>query len=110
MISRMTRVIPDAKEYDADYRHLGCTHGHMCLVGDNKLLTRALADCFQVMNVCPQTERLNSGLLNTIEKRCREWADIPVGLYRLRSGCSLDEPHFIHYFKFLCAHSDNCWI
>ncbi|MCH3995706.1 MAG: DNA/RNA non-specific endonuclease [Prevotella sp.] len=66
--------VPDPKEYSEDYRHSGWTHGHMCPAGDNKWSAKAMADCFLVTNMCPQAAGLNSGLWNTIEKRCREWA------------------------------------
>lgn len=58
----------------ADYRRSGFTRGHMCPAGDNKWDRRAMYDTFSLINICPQTEKCNSGVWNNIEMQCREWA------------------------------------
>ncbi|MBQ9529141.1 MAG: DNA/RNA non-specific endonuclease [Bacteroidales bacterium] len=58
----------------ADYRRSGFSRGHMCPAGDNKWDKQAMYDSFSLINICPQTERCNSGVWNNIEMQCREWA------------------------------------
>ena len=58
----------------ADYRRSGFTRGHMCPAGDNKWDRKAMYETFALTNVCPQTEKCNSGVWNSIEMMCREWA------------------------------------
>ena len=57
-----------------DYRGSGWSRGHMCPAGDNKWNSEAMYDSFSLVNVCPQNSRLNSGLWNSIEMDCRNWA------------------------------------
>ena len=46
----------------------------MCPAGDNKWDAAAMAESFSLINVCPQNASLNSGLWNSIEIDCRNWA------------------------------------
>jgi DNA/RNA non-specific endonuclease len=46
----------------------------MCPAGDNRWSQLAMEQSFLMTNVCPQNPALNSGLWNTIEVQCREWA------------------------------------
>lgn len=85
--------VPDPKEYDADYHHSGWTHGHLCPAGDNKWSAQAMADCFLVTNMCPQAAGLNSGLWNTIEKWCREWAKAYGEVYIVCGPVFLQRKH-----------------
>lgn len=57
-----------------DYRHSGWTRGHMCPAGDNKWDSIAMYETFALTNICPQNEKLNNGLWNSIENDCRKWA------------------------------------
>lgn len=57
-----------------DYRGSGWSRGHMCPAGDNKWDEKAMFDTFSLVNVCPQNASLNSGLWNSIEMDCRNWA------------------------------------
>ena len=57
-----------------DYRGSGWSRGHMCPAGDNKWDAVAMAESFSLINVCPQNASLNSGLWNSIEIDCRNWA------------------------------------
>ena len=57
-----------------DYRGSGWSRGHMCPAGDNKWNEKAMFDTFALTNVCPQNANLNSGLWNSIEMDCRNWA------------------------------------
>ena len=64
--------IPRATPYD--YRGSGWSRGHMCPAGDNKWDGVAMFETFSLINVCPQNANLNSGLWNSIEIDCRNWA------------------------------------
>lgn len=57
-----------------DYKRSGWSRGHMCPAGDNKWDEQAMEESFLLTNVCPQDERLNSGVWNRIEMDCRQWA------------------------------------
>ncbi|MBO5633028.1 MAG: DNA/RNA non-specific endonuclease [Aeriscardovia sp.] len=57
-----------------DYKRSGWSRGHMCPAGDNKWDELAMEESFLLTNVCPQDERLNSGVWNRIEMDCRQWA------------------------------------
>jgi endonuclease G len=57
-----------------DYKGSGLSRGHMCPAGDNKWDSVAMAESFSLINVCPQNASLNSGLWNSIEIDCRNWA------------------------------------
>lgn len=57
-----------------DYRGSGWSRGHMCPAGDNKWSEEAMYESFSLVNVCPQNASLNSGLWNSIEIDCRNWA------------------------------------
>ncbi|MBP3775037.1 MAG: DNA/RNA non-specific endonuclease [Bacteroidaceae bacterium] len=58
----------------ADYRGSGYTRGHMCPAGDNKWDAEAMSQTFLLTNMCPQTNRSNSGSWGAIEQACRNWA------------------------------------
>lgn len=67
--------IPDPKGYKSDYFTSGYDRGHLCPAGDNKWDSAAMHDCYLMTNMCPQTSSMNSGIWNSIEKRCRTWAE-----------------------------------
>ena len=50
------------------------THGHMCPAGDSKWCAEAMNQSFLLTNMCPQTQKLNNGSWQRLEKRCRDWA------------------------------------
>lgn len=58
-----------------DYRDCGWSKGHMCPAGDNKWDRDAMYDTFLLTNICPQDYTLNSGYWNSVEMRCRHWAE-----------------------------------
>ena len=66
--------VPAPRATLADYRCSGWSRGHMCPAGDNKWDRQAMNETFSLVNICPQDERLNSGLWNSIEMDCRKWA------------------------------------
>lgn len=66
--------VPQPRATPYDYRGCGWSRGHMCPAGDNKWDSRAMYDTFSLTNVCPQNASLNSGLWNSIEISCRNWA------------------------------------
>lgn len=57
-----------------DYKGSGWSRGHMCPAGDNKWNRDAMYDSFSLVNVCPQDSKLNSGVWNSLEMDCRQWA------------------------------------
>jgi endonuclease G len=59
----------------SDYRDCGWSKGHMCPAGDNKWDSEAMYDTFLLTNICPQDYTLNSGYWNSVEMRCRHWAE-----------------------------------
>ena len=66
--------VPAPRVTAGDYRSSGWSRGHMCPAGDNKWSETAMYDSFNLVNVCPQYAKLNSGLWNSIEMDCRKWA------------------------------------
>jgi endonuclease G len=57
-----------------DYKGSGWSRGHMCPAGDNKWSREAMYDSFSLVNVCQQDSKHNSGVWNSIEMDCRQWA------------------------------------
>lgn len=57
-----------------DYTKSGYDRGHMCPAADQKWSAEAMADCFVMANICPQTHELNAGAWNTLENKERQWA------------------------------------
>lgn len=66
--------MPAPKGCLSDYYNSGFDRGHMCPAADNKWSVDAMHDCFLITNICPQNANLNSGVWNTIEQQCRDWA------------------------------------
>jgi len=66
--------VPEPRVDTYDYMRSGFDRGHMCPAGDNRWSQLAMEQSFLMTNVCPQNPALNSGLWNTIEVQCREWA------------------------------------
>ncbi len=66
--------VPEPRATLEDYRHSGWSRGHMCPAGDNKWDEEAMVQSFSLVNVCPQNGSLNSGLWNSVETDCRNWA------------------------------------
>lgn len=58
----------------SDYKHSGYDKGHMIPAADQKWDEDAMNDCFVMANMCPQDDSLNSGAWNTLEEKCRLWA------------------------------------
>ena len=67
-------AVPSPRATIEDYKGSGWSRGHMCPAGDNKWDSVAMAESFSLINVCPQNASLNSGLWNSIETDCRNWA------------------------------------
>lgn len=66
--------VPAPRATNDDYRGSGWSRGHLCPAGDNKWDETAMYESFSLINVCPQDAGLNSGLWNSIEIDCRNWA------------------------------------
>lgn len=58
-----------------DYRRSGYDRGHQVPAADMKWSPRAMADCFLMSNICPQTHGLNAGPWSKLEAACRRWAN-----------------------------------
>ena len=67
--------VPRPRATLEDYKGSGWSRGHMCPAGDNKWSEEAMCQSFSLVNVCPQDARLNSGLWNSFEIDCRQWAN-----------------------------------
>lgn len=57
-----------------DYSGSGYDRGHLCPAADQKWSAKGMSDCFSMANMCPQWPGLNSGAWNTLEQKCRLWA------------------------------------
>jgi len=66
--------VPVPRATNEDYKGSGWSRGHMCPAGDNKWDMEAMNQSFSLLNICPQDANLNSGLWNSIEIDCRNWA------------------------------------
>ncbi|MBQ7635214.1 MAG: DNA/RNA non-specific endonuclease [Bacteroidaceae bacterium] len=67
-------AVPAPRATIEDYKGSGWSRGHMCPAGDNKWDAEAMIQSFSLINVCPQDASLNSGLWNSFEIDCRNWA------------------------------------
>lgn len=88
--------VPEPKAYHWDYRYEEDKHidrGHMCPAGDNKWDKEAMYESFLMTNICPQHKALNSGIWNTIEKRCREWAKEYGDVYIVCGPIFMNQEH-----------------
>ena len=85
--------VPLPRATDDDYRHSGWTHGHMCPAGDNKWNEEAMRESCLLTNICPQHGSLNSGLWNTIEGNCRQWAKKYGDVYIVCGPVFLNREH-----------------
>ena len=57
-----------------DYRGSGYDRGHLAPAGDMKWSRRAMEESFYLSNICPQDRRMNAGIWNDLEMKCRNWA------------------------------------
>ena len=65
----------------ADYKGSGYDRGHMVPAADMKWSSRAMAECFYMSNICPQTHTFNAGGWETLESACRRWAKQEGAVY-----------------------------
>lgn len=71
---REDKEVPEPRATLEDYKKSGWSRGHMCPAGDNKWDEQAMKETFLLTNICPQNSKLNSGLWNSLEMDCRQWA------------------------------------
>lgn len=57
-----------------DYKNSGYSRGHMAPAADMKWDKEAMRESFLMSNVVPQSNSLNSGAWQTLENKCRTWA------------------------------------
>lgn len=57
-----------------DYTGSGYDRGHMAPAADMKWNPEAMARCFLMTNMCPQSHTLNSGTWKKLEEKSRLWA------------------------------------
>ncbi|MGM9868843.1 MAG: DNA/RNA non-specific endonuclease [Sodaliphilus sp.] len=57
----------------ADYQQSGYDRGHMAPAADFLHDSIALAQTYALVNICPQTNALNSGAWRQLEEKVREW-------------------------------------
>ena len=86
-------VVPYPRATSQDYRGSGWSRGHMCPAGDNKWNETAMVESFSLINVCPQNANLNSGLWNSIEIDCRNWARRFNDIYIVCGPLFLNKDH-----------------
>ncbi|MBD5178887.1 MAG: DNA/RNA non-specific endonuclease [Bacteroidales bacterium] len=58
----------------ADYTGSGYDRGHMAPAADMKFSPEAMAECFLMTNIAPQSHALNGGAWKKLEEKCRQWA------------------------------------
>lgn len=68
------KEVPEPRATLEDYKKSGWSRGHMCPAGDNKWDEHSMKETFLLTNICPQNSKLNSGLWNSLEMDCRQWA------------------------------------
>lgn len=74
---RMFMMDPSYKKTQAmreDYSDSGWTKGHMAPAADFRWDSDAMGETFYLTNVCPQSEDLNAGDWEYLERRVRYWA------------------------------------
>lgn len=78
---------------DWDDLTLPLDHGHLCPAGDNKWSEEAMEQSFLLTNMCPQNSRLNRGVWERLEDRCRGWARHYGGVYIVAGPIFYDEEY-----------------
>jgi endonuclease G len=86
-VPRNDRFVPDpevsewATASDEDYRNSGFDRGHMAPAADMKWSHKAMRESFYFSNICPQNQKMNSGIWNTLERKSRTWASDKEAVY-----------------------------
>lgn len=73
----MFQMDPDYRRAQAkreDYSGSGWTKGHMACAADFQWSSDAMSETFYLTNICPQSEELNKGDWNYLERQTRRWA------------------------------------
>lgn len=74
-----------------DYRRSGYDRGHMAPAADMKWDQEAMNHSFALSNICPQDKELNAEAWNTLENKCRQWAQRDSALI-IVAGPIFDSP------------------
>lgn len=110
-------IVPQAD--DSDYRRSGWSRGHLAPAGDFKWSEDAMWETFYYTNCCPQNEKLNSGLWNSLEMRVRRWAN-EYSKVEIVTGPIIGENRYgtigankvvvpDKFFKALLIHNGTCY-
>ncbi|MDL2208442.1 DNA/RNA non-specific endonuclease [Parabacteroides sp. OttesenSCG-928-O15] len=99
-----------------DYTRTGFDRGHLAPAADMKWSAKAMRETFYLSNICPQHPRLNQGLWNTLENKCRAWAS-KHGTLWIATGPVIAEPMRVmgknrvgvpeRFYKVICCYSNN---
>ena len=74
---RMFGMDPDLDRDQAmreDYSGSGWTKGHLAPAADFRWSSEAMDETFYLTNICPQSEKLNAGDWEFLERKVRTWA------------------------------------
>ena len=74
LVFKMDPSYKRAQAMREDYSESGWTKGHMACAADFKWDSDAMAETFYLTNICPQSEELNKGDWNYLERQVRAWA------------------------------------
>ncbi|MDH6341380.1 endonuclease G [Parabacteroides sp. PFB2-12] len=120
-LPRTNMFVPDpmvkgATALHEDYTGTGFDRGHMAPAGDMKWSEKAMRETFYLSNICPQNRKLNQGLWNTLENKCRQWAR-DYGSVWIATGPVIEEGMRVmgknrvgvptHFYKVICCYSNN---
>lgn len=119
---RHTQFAPDpevdrwATAYDEDYRGSGFDRGHMAPAADMKWSHQSMRETFYFSNICPQDRKMNSGIWNNLEQKCRSWAKKHQAVYIVSGPVIHPELRRLgknrvaipeQFYKVICTLSDN---
>ncbi|MDH6312172.1 endonuclease G [Parabacteroides sp. PFB2-10] len=119
--ARDGRFVPDPEVKGAtalheDYTRTGFDRGHLAPAGDMKWSAKAMRETFYLSNICPQHPKLNKGLWNTLENKCRAWAN-QHGTLWIATGPVITEDMRVmgknrvgvpkQFYKVICYYSHN---
>lgn len=120
-VPRHNRFVPDPEVKGAtalheDYSNTGFDRGHLAPAADMKWSEKAMRETFYLSNICPQHPKLNQGIWNTLENKCRQWAKVHGTLWIatgpvITSGMRVMGKNRIgvpdRFYKVICCRQNN---